>query len=864
MNRYVKWSVLAALALGSAPLLAADLGEIQVQSALNKPLVAQIPLQPEQPGEADNLDISLAPEKAFENAGISRDDIGVALSFQVATTADGGKVIRVTSDDPVHEPFLDFVVQVSSPTGKSVREYTVLLDPETANTSVGKTAVTTTSTTSGGTRKPSSETATSTEQTTRTDSGSRSRTAGASDEYTVHKGDTLSKVARANRLNGISYQQMLVALKKANPDAFFEDNMNALKSGAILQVPTREQARQTSHKAAVAAVRKQTRAWRSESGATMVAGAGNSGESGSTGPNADESDRLTLVPPDDDNDTSGNGGTADSSGALARSKEKLASAEQTQSDLESRVKSLQKIKDKNKRLLSLKNDEVAELQDKLAQARSDAGLPAAAVSSQTLATSGSAGAPANSAHGASTGLAEVRGPTADATTAAAGTVAIAAAGGAGANGQDTGGSDHGDADNTTATQPDASADGADASASGAPWYTQLWAKIVLVIVLLGLILWVILRRGGKGKNKDASSRRSVAHHFGEPAPEESGATPDPESASDGELDDLLSRLQSNPEDPGLHLELASVYYARGDAASFRAAAETMDANIGADGREEWQQVAAMGRELDPENPLFAEDGSDQPGAVEPPASDADGSSMLAGLGAGVPDPASDREPSQASEAPADAPREASLTGSDALGFDFESGTTPEPQDETTTAPTPDAAGFDFTADDMTGANEGETHLGAFETDTGDNADDSVELGEAIDLDAFTTDATTDSEPEASESTGSDAGSSAAGGLEMPEPTPETAPESRSEPALDIPVQDADTTGPGSFDVDADAGTDDSSRVDGDDPVDTKLDLARAYMDMGDSESARAMLSEAMADGTQVQKDAAQQLLNGLG
>src|SRR5699024_6355127 len=137
MNRSLKLSALVALALASTPALALELGQIQVKSALGRPLVAEIPLQPEQPGEADHVKAILAPDAAFARAGVNRAALKVPLSFEVVTTDAGQKVIRVTSGEPVREPYLDFLVQVTWPKGKLLREYTVLLDPLSMHSAPG-------------------------------------------------------------------------------------------------------------------------------------------------------------------------------------------------------------------------------------------------------------------------------------------------------------------------------------------------------------------------------------------------------------------------------------------------------------------------------------------------------------------------------------------------------------------------------------------------------------------------------------------------------------------------------------------------------------------------------------------------------
>ena len=108
---------------------ALGLGDIEVYSALNQPLVAEIALSSVRPGETDNMRIRLADEDAFMQAGVERPFYLTKLKFNLAVKPDGTQYINVTTNGPVREPFLNFLVDVDWPRGRLVREYTVLLDP---------------------------------------------------------------------------------------------------------------------------------------------------------------------------------------------------------------------------------------------------------------------------------------------------------------------------------------------------------------------------------------------------------------------------------------------------------------------------------------------------------------------------------------------------------------------------------------------------------------------------------------------------------------------------------------------------------------------------------------------------------------
>ena len=107
---------------------ALGLGEIKVDSALNQPLNAQIELLGTSPGEVENVRVRLAPEEVFQRLGIERPYYLSELDF-TPTTKDGNSYIAVTTKQGVREPFLNFLVEVSWPKGRLLREYTVLLNP---------------------------------------------------------------------------------------------------------------------------------------------------------------------------------------------------------------------------------------------------------------------------------------------------------------------------------------------------------------------------------------------------------------------------------------------------------------------------------------------------------------------------------------------------------------------------------------------------------------------------------------------------------------------------------------------------------------------------------------------------------------
>lgn len=842
MNRCLKLSVLSALALASGQVLAMDLGQIQVKSALDKPLLAEIPLTQDYPGEADFLKVALAPADAFARAGIRRDDLKVPLQFDVVTHSDGHKVIRVTSSQPVHEPYLDFLIQVSWPKGKLLREYTVLLDPLNNGSAPRTTA---TAPTAGSDRSQTTQTAS-----TPAPAPAPRQTASNGEYGPVQHGDTLSHIALANKIDGVSYQQMLVALKAANPDAFFKDNVNALKSGAVLRIPTRDEATATSRAAALAAVREQNHTWQNQRAPTMVASAGGSDKPVDAGNGrADGGDRLSLVPPDDKGGASAGAasGNADASARelrqqLARSKEALSSQEQAADDLKSRVEALEQLEQKNKRLLSLKNAEIAELGEKLADARKQAGLPALPASSALAKAVPAVAGSAAAGHGDDV---------ASVIDAESGEVMTGAASAASAQDTTTAAAQPAsDASAATAavTTPAKTTPAAPAHASDTPWYKQLWAQLVLILVIIGLLLWALLRRRRGGPATDGSR---LSDQFGQSPLADGGtaaavaADDDADAAFDGDDDgesELLTQLAADPENIGLHLELASLYYARGDADRFEAIAESMHNYLDDEDQPEWAEVRHMGRELVPDHPLFA-DTDDVPGTPEADMAPVDDDLDLDPDGQASADIADDTVSD-----PAIAPFD-----DDAVDHDM-----------------PDTFGGE--ADERPASSNGYSFDFNLIPENGSASDAPAETGSdagnQVQTDGLPSEADFDNLPPLDAA--ADIGPSSEDVVDdaAPAPTPEapaaSEPLSLSDDAdegldfgEDLPEEDAGFTG--EDDAAADFARDGFS----DDPVDTKLDLARAYIDMGDAESARAMLNEAVNEGSQMQQDVARKLLDGL-
>jgi pilus assembly protein FimV len=860
MKGSLKLSLAVALALAGSEALALGLGMIQVRSGLNEPLVAEIPVTGG-PDETSSLSVALAAAADFERVGLSRSRVQVPLEFTVAAGAKGA-VIKVTSKEPVRDPFLDFLIEVNWAKGKLLREYTVLLDPPTmapaikgsrASTAPVKEAATAAApsqplpTAKPGKAprptKPAEPVAAATPPATPpAEKPARPAPSAAAGEYgPVAAGETLWEVAASTRPDdNVTLNQVMIALHRNNPGAFFKDNINSLKRGAILRVPSVEEIKAVGNAAAAAAeVRNQNDAARSGTATpTLVAdSAASSTSAPASAPStkAAQPDRLALVPPKSTKDakptaeSAGSGSSASGDvttrAELARTKEALASREQETSELKSRVRELEEIRNKNDKLISLKDSELAELQRKLKEMQDKAAKPGAATAATppaatppaaTSTATPKAGEPAkagefskeeiwgNAAGDKAPGTATTA-PTTGATPPATGTTPPAAATtppaatttppattppasttstlppatatpSTGTAAPATGTTPPATSTTTppattapAATTPAPAATPPKPAASTAapvktpapakvqpltddtPWWQKTWVLAVGGLALLAVVALALMNLLRRPKVAPVADAGAGDNAFAGGYDEEHG---------------LLDRLAQYPDDTSAHLELTSLYYAQGQTDKFEDAAQAMYAHISDTSMAEWQQVRAMGRELAPHNPLFADEPSYQPHHHTAAAS---------AFGSAEPEPMR-------------------FDGFDDVGSFGK--TTPA-------APLPEEDTFDF-----------------------DLADRS---------------ATTQT-------------------------IPAPAAPARDEFSLDLPPMDFDTRAPAaptpapSYSTPAPPARIEEDFLSTDDAIGTKLDLAKAYLDMGDPDGAKSMLEEVITEGSDAQKAEARKLL----
>lgn len=355
MRPLARW---AALPLLTAPFTtwALGLGEIELHSALNQPFDAEIGLSAT-PEELAGLRVSLAPLATFQRAGIDRPNFLSNFSFRIGRNDAGENVIIVRSNQSIAEPFVTMIVEAAYAGGLRLREYTVLLDPPVLLPVPPAPAVVepprarpSEAAPAGGAiqRPPQQPAAAPPPAPVSQPPVSQQRPPAAQPVQPtppppppvggtygpVQNGETLWRIATNYRPNGVTMNQMLVALFEANPQAFNRANMNQLRRGAILRIPELSELQGVTAAGATAEVQRQTDEWRGEP----------------------QQPRLILVPPSEDEPALiGAGGGAE----VAEAEAEIAPPRAQASDLEGEA-------EENERLLTVRDEALSELQNELA------------------------------------------------------------------------------------------------------------------------------------------------------------------------------------------------------------------------------------------------------------------------------------------------------------------------------------------------------------------------------------------------------------------------------------------------------------------------------------------------------------------
>jgi pilus assembly protein FimV len=234
------------------------IGDIKLHSTLNQNLDAEISLVVSPGDKASDIKVNFAPPNKFDEAGIPWTSFLSKIKFQTIAGANGSATIKLSSREAVKEPFLDFLLQVNWPKGSLYREFTVLLDPPPA---YNQASIPTLANLES--YKPEQEVVSQNESIYKQQTRVERSISEAGRYGPTNRNDTLWKVAeQARGQAGVSVEQMMIAMYEENPHAFYKENINALLTGKILKIPAREIVIKLSRRQALDEFNRQTKSWK--------------------------------------------------------------------------------------------------------------------------------------------------------------------------------------------------------------------------------------------------------------------------------------------------------------------------------------------------------------------------------------------------------------------------------------------------------------------------------------------------------------------------------------------------------------------------------------------------------------------------
>lgn len=419
-----------ALALCLFPAYALGLGQIQVKSRPGQPLLAEIPIISSDPTELQGLQAQLASPETFQRIGLQAPQGIVSdLRFTLAVDDAGRPILRVTTLAPVDQPLVTFLVEVDWGQGRLVREYSALVETPTAVSAAAEPPIDAPTVAPPNTieRVPDAELATQPEpqpepapQTAAQPEPPSTPAPGAqppappapvlatqpqpapgTDYGPVKRGETLSNIAGAmGQGSGYSLDQTMLAVLRANPDAFIGDDINRLKQGAVLRMPGQDELARYDAAQASAMVREQVARWRDARRAQVQpASSATAGDGQAAAADASRrvsQARLEIAPPSASAAQRAGTRSGISAGGegemlrqeLQQTQETLAARDQEVVELKARVAELEKLQQQQQQLIAMKDSDLASAQQALAKSNQAATTqPAAAPAAATPASS---------------------------------------------------------------------------------------------------------------------------------------------------------------------------------------------------------------------------------------------------------------------------------------------------------------------------------------------------------------------------------------------------------------------------------------------------------------------------------------------
>ncbi len=883
----------------SVPLTAwgLGLGDIKLHSALNQPMDADIELLSAEPDIIDHLTIELASYETFTKLGVDRPAYLMFLRFALEQKADGTYFVKVTSKKPIREPFIDFVLEVNWRSGRLLREYTVLLDPPQM-TKATQPQVTAPSAQAAAPAPAAQQAETAASAPARlpgTSYVAPSAPMAADGELVygpVKADDTLWGIARKMRADSsVSINQVMMALYNSNQDAFINGNINRLKKGQVLRIDDPAQVTAMSKAEAYQAVMRHQQRWvdykqtAAEKAGRTTPGKAPVSAAGVAAPAEDA--RLKLVSPKGDADkTSSQEGTGRAEKAQLEEELMLAmeSAEaqsRQNEELRNRLTEMEEQVAAMERLLELKDDDLAALQSQLRAQAAGEKVEPQPLKSEMAEPEPMAESAEKTAKPAMKEMAE------------------------------------------PAAKPEMTAEQAaktekpvkkpvpkkPAMVKPAPkpqpsFMDQLLSDPLymagggaVIVVLLALLMVVIRRRrqgsgfqesiltGGtssmlKGSSEEGISSETsflsdLASGMGDKLQEEGEVDPLTEAdvymayGRNQQAEELLKEaIQNQPDRLELTMKLLELYHSTKNSDSFSALAA--DSKIAMQKDESmWNKVLVMGHEICPDDPLFsaaaeiagklgeaetdvAEGMSDEvldigldldafaaemEGESEESKQEEDEFHVDLGVDLGDIEEEMPTAEAAVEEEPQEEELDLSALEQD-LSLGEETAAEEKPAEE-------EAAGMDFDIDfelPSEGAEEAPAEV---------KTEEKTEEAGGMDFDMGDFALPESEEPaeeSASEEAGLDLGDLDLGSLDIENAEPAT--DSEGEEMLDMDMGELDLG--------------DEGAISGQDEIATKLDLAKAYIEMEDKDGAREMLNEVVKEGSAEQKQEAESLLQQIG
>lgn len=359
----------------ASSVMALGLGELKLESFLNEPLKASVDLLNTGGLHEDEIKIRLATREDFQKLGLDRAYFLTNITFDVELDEKGRAQIIVTSDDAVLEPYLDFIVEARWPSGRLLREYTVLIDPPVfaenaapavsasqrveeveglpAPTKKNDEAAATSGTRVGVKNKSDLAPGAMPE---RDFSASTAPSPAPGSRYMIRRDQTLWEVASLARPEGASVHQTMLDIQRLNPGAFINGNINRVKAGYIVQLPGADDISSGDIAAALEEVNEQNAAWREGRDSEAAASSGPSLKI-SAEPDTSVDSGMDSSAGETSNDS---GGSSMGSGSL--------DSELADSGDTGRVAAMEQQLETLQRIVNLKDEQIAALQAALADA----------------------------------------------------------------------------------------------------------------------------------------------------------------------------------------------------------------------------------------------------------------------------------------------------------------------------------------------------------------------------------------------------------------------------------------------------------------------------------------------------------------